>query len=55
MPLQEVLLYIPAPLFGLISFTASLAVYLEFSSYFPHRSGAEVAYLEKVTQSYLYF
>lgn len=27
---------------------ASLAVYLEFASYFPHRSGAEVAYLEKV-------
>lgn len=28
---------------------ASLAVYLEFASYFPHRSGAEVAYLEKVS------
>ncbi|KAH9481473.1 High-affinity methionine permease [Psilocybe cubensis] len=26
---------------------ASLAVYLEYASYFPHRSGAEVAYLEK--------
>ncbi|TFK40147.1 high affinity methionine permease [Crucibulum laeve] len=26
---------------------ASLAVYLEYVSYFPHRSGAEVAYLEK--------
>lgn len=28
--------------------TANLAVYLEYASYFPHRSGAEVAYLEKV-------
>ncbi|KAG6888832.1 hypothetical protein C0995_005707 [Termitomyces sp. Mi166 len=27
--------------------TPSLAVYLEYASYFPHRSGAEVAYLEK--------
>lgn len=27
---------------------ASLSVYLEYASYFPHRSGAEVAYLEKV-------
>ncbi|KAH6913157.1 high affinity methionine permease [Coprinopsis sp. MPI-PUGE-AT-0042] len=26
---------------------ASLAVFLEYASYFPHRSGAEVAYLEK--------
>ncbi|KAF6754530.1 high affinity methionine permease [Ephemerocybe angulata] len=26
---------------------ALLAVYLEYSSYFPHRSGADVAYLEK--------
>ncbi|GLB40162.1 putative high affinity methionine permease [Lyophyllum shimeji] len=26
---------------------ASLSVYLEYASYFPHRSGAEVAYLEK--------
>lgn len=26
---------------------ASLSVYLEFSSYFPHRSGADVVYLEK--------
>ncbi|KAG5720621.1 hypothetical protein E4T56_gene4549 [Termitomyces sp. T112] len=26
---------------------ASLAVYIEYASYFPHRSGAEVAYLEK--------
>lgn len=31
----------------LISMIASLAVYLEYASYFPHRSGAEVAYLEK--------
>lgn len=26
---------------------ASLSVYLEYASYFPHRSGAEVAYLER--------
>ena len=28
---------------------ASLSVYLEYASYFPRRSGAEVAYLEKVS------
>ncbi|KAF4613441.1 hypothetical protein D9613_007637 [Agrocybe pediades] len=32
---------------GYIFAGASLAVYLEYASYFPHRSGAEVAYLEK--------
>lgn len=32
---------------GFFFAAASLCVYLEFSSYFPHRSGAEVAYLEK--------
>ena len=44
-------LYIPtrfvACTYVLLS-TASLAAYLEYASYFPHRSGAEVAYLEKV-------
>ena len=32
--------------------SASLSVYLEYASYFPHRSGAEVAYLEKVDLSF---
>ncbi|KJA26265.1 hypothetical protein HYPSUDRAFT_199018 [Hypholoma sublateritium FD-334 SS-4] len=32
---------------GYIFAAASLSVYLEYSTYFPHRSGAEVAYLEK--------
>ncbi|KAG6864983.1 hypothetical protein C0991_005852 [Blastosporella zonata] len=32
---------------GYVFAGASLAVYLEYASYFPHRSGAEVAYLEK--------
>ncbi|KAJ3529957.1 hypothetical protein NMY22_g8779 [Coprinellus aureogranulatus] len=32
---------------GYLFAAASLAVYLEFAAYFPHRSGAEVAYLEK--------
>ena len=32
----------------LLLHSASLSVYLEYSTYFPHRSGAEVAYLEKV-------
>ncbi|KAF8183980.1 high affinity methionine permease [Pholiota molesta] len=32
---------------GYIFAAASLSVYLEYATYFPHRSGAEVAYLEK--------
>ncbi|KAG6834667.1 hypothetical protein H0H93_008187, partial [Arthromyces matolae] len=32
---------------GYLFAAASLSVYLEYASYFPHRSGAEVAYLEK--------
>ncbi|KAG5642713.1 hypothetical protein DXG03_002289 [Asterophora parasitica] len=35
------------------SIEASLAVYLEYASYFPHRSGAEVAYLEKVSHVWI--
>ncbi|KAK7685241.1 hypothetical protein QCA50_011604 [Cerrena zonata] len=32
---------------GFLFASASLSVYLEYATYFPHRSGAEVAYLEK--------
>ncbi|KAF8972118.1 high affinity methionine permease [Flammula alnicola] len=32
---------------GFFFAAASLCVYLEYATYFPHRSGAEVAYLEK--------
>lgn len=32
---------------GLIISVASFAVYLEFASYFPNRSGSEVVYLEQ--------
>ncbi|KAF9484383.1 high affinity methionine permease [Pholiota conissans] len=32
---------------GYIFAASSLSVYLEYATYFPHRSGAEVAYLEK--------
>ena len=38
----------------LIAFSASLCVYLEFATYFPHRSGAEVVYLEKVQLMHRY-
>jgi hypothetical protein len=40
---------------GLLTSGASLAVYLEYASYFPNRSGSEVVYLEQAFPRPKYF
>lgn len=40
---------------GLVTSAASLAMYLEYASYFPNRSGSEVVYLEQAYPRPRYF
>jgi hypothetical protein len=40
---------------GYLLSTSSLSVYLEYASYFPNRSGSEVAYLEQAYPRPRYF